>query len=116
MKRYLQLVVTLGSLVVSCAAHAVLIDPPSGEGLITGIYTYTDYGTGDVVVTVQVAPAACQHGYWIRMTDVGAKQTYALILSAYHARTALRIGGYDDQLWAGSSGKYCRIYYAGPVF
>jgi hypothetical protein len=102
----------LGALLVALSAHAAITDNSVGE--ITAIYSYSDYGTGDVVITVQNAPAACQHGYWIRMTDVGAKTVYAQVLAAFHAKTGLRVGGYDDQLWAGSSGKYCRIYFVGP--
>jgi hypothetical protein len=82
-------------------------------GLVTAVYTYTDYGGGDVIVTVQNAPAACQHGFWIRMSDPGAKTVFAEVLAAYHAQTPLRMGGYDDQLWPGSTGKHCRLYFVG---
>ena len=67
------------------------------------------------MVIVQNPPPACQHGFWIRMTDAGAKTTYALVLSAYQAKTNLRMGGYDNELWPGSSGKYCRMYFVGPA-
>ena len=97
----------------ACVATAATTDNP--VGLVTGIYTYTDFGTGDVVVIVQNPPPACQHGFWIRMTDAGAKTTYALVLSAYQAKTNLRMGGYDNELWPGSSGKYCRMYFVGPA-
>ena len=33
----------------ACVATAATTDNP--VGLVTGIYTYTDFGTGDVVVT-----------------------------------------------------------------
>jgi hypothetical protein len=102
------------SVLVSLAAHAATTDNP--VGLVTGVYTYTDYGTGDVVVTVENPPAPCQHGFWIRMTDAGAKTTFAQVLAAYHAKTPLRIGGYDDQMWPGSTGKYCRMYFVGPTY
>lgn len=96
------------------AAEAAITDNP--VGLITGIYTYTDYGTGDVVISVENPPSACQHGFWIRMTDVGAKTAYAQVLAAYLAKTPMRMGGYDDQMWAGSTGKYCRLYFVGPTY
>ena len=47
----------LGGLITCSIAQAVLIDPAAG--VATGVITYTVCGTGDVVVTVQNAPAAC---------------------------------------------------------
>ena len=114
MMQSVRIATALGSCLLSCVALAATTDNP--VGLVTGVYTYTDYGTGDVVVTVQNPPSACQHGYWIRMTDAGAKTTYAQILAAYYAKTPLRIGGYDDQMWPGSTGKYCRLYFAGAIY
>jgi hypothetical protein len=104
----------LGSIWFAFAAHATITDNP--VGLVNGIYTYTDYGTGDVIVVVQSPPAACQNGFWIRMTDAGAKTVYAQVLAAYYTKTPLRMGGYDDQMWAGSTGKYCRLYFTGPSY
>jgi hypothetical protein len=98
---------------VSLIAQAAITDNP--VGLVTGIYSYTDYGTGDVAITVQNPPTACQDGFWIRMTDAGAKNVFAQVLAAYHAGTAVRMGGYDNQLWTGSSGRYCRLYFVGPA-
>jgi hypothetical protein len=101
-------VITLG---IGAAAQAT-VNAQVGE--LKGVWTYTDYGTGDVVIVVQNPPAGCVDGFWLRMTDVGAKTVYANLLAAYYTKTRLRIDGYDNQLWAGSTGQYCRIYAVGP--
>jgi hypothetical protein len=84
-------------------------------GQLTELWTYSDYGAGDVVVSVQSPLPTCQHGFWLRMTDVGAKTVFAQLLAAFHTKTSLRVYAYDDQIWAGSSGRYCRIYTLTPV-
>jgi hypothetical protein len=114
MNRRFYIATVVGSVLMSLASYASTTDNP--VGLIIGVYTYTDYGAGDVVVVVENPPLACQHGFWIRMTDAGAKTTFAQVLAAFHAKTPMRMGGYDDQMWAGSTGKYCRLYYAGPTY
>lgn len=108
----------LGAVLVSMAvignpSFAAVVDAQAGE--ITSLYTYSEYGGGDVIVTVQLPNGNCAAGYWLRMSDAGAKTMYAQLLSAYHAKARLRIQGHDDQIWGGSGGRYCRIYAVGNV-
>ena len=114
MYRAIGRITIIAGILATFIAHAATTDNP--VGLITGMYSYTDYGTGDVVITVQTPPPACQHGFWIRMTDPGAKTVFAQVLAAYHASTPLRMGGYDNSLWPGSTGTYCRVYFVGPTY
>jgi hypothetical protein len=57
--------------------------------------------------------STCQLGFWLRMSDVGAKQTYAQLLSYQLTGTSIKVYGFDDQIWSGSAGRYCRIYTVG---
>ena len=107
-----------GAVLVSMAgvitpAIATVVDAQAGE--ITSLYTYSEYGGGDVIITVQVPHANCAAGYWLRMSDAGAKTMYAQLLSAYHVKARVRVQGHDDQIWGGSGGRYCRIYAVGNV-
>lgn len=92
-------------------AIAALVDAHAGE--ITTIYSFSEYGGGDVIINVQVPAATCSSGYWLRMSDPGAKTIYAQLLAAYHTKTRVRIQAHDEQIWAGSAGLHCRIYVVG---
>jgi hypothetical protein len=105
--------------VSSCWWFAVLLAVSDADaalvygnvGTLTQLWSYTDFGNGDVIFQVASPLASCQDGFWLRMTDPGAKTTYAQLLSAWHTRQPLHLHAYDDQLWTGSStGRYCRLY------
>jgi len=106
------LAVAIGFL-IAIPASAALTDDPVGK--ITQLHTYSDFGNGDIVIKVESPPASCPGGFWIRPTDPGAKASYANALAAFHAGAAVRIGSYNDQLWAGSATAYCRLYYLTPI-
>jgi hypothetical protein len=80
---------------------------------IAAMYTYTQYGGGDVQILVANPVTGCSGGFWLKATDSGFKTTYALLLSAYHAGNQLRIGGEDADIWTGSGAPHCRMTYAG---
>ena len=82
----------------------------SPNGLIKHYYSYSDFGTGDVVIWVTTPPATCPGGFWVRMTDPGAKNVVAQLLTAVATQMPLIIWGYDDQLWPGTTTPTCRIY------
>jgi hypothetical protein len=111
MSRTIRSIVAVAGMVTAMAAPAATTDNP--VGLVTGIFSYTDYGGGDIIIVVQNPPPACQHGFWIRLADPGSKTVFAHVLEAYQAKATLRMGGYDNELWPGSSGKYCRLYFVG---
>jgi hypothetical protein len=104
-------VTAISTLSVSVPAQAAYVD--ANVGLVTRIFTYSTHGTGDIAISVQNPGVGCQHGYWLRMTDAGAKNIYAQILAYQLAEKPLRIGGYSDQRWTGSTGDYCRIDFVG---
>jgi hypothetical protein len=97
----------LCSALVLGVAHAALVT--GNVGRVTSFYTFSDFGNGDVVLSVQNPLPTCQDGFWVRMTDPGAKVLTAQLLAAFHAGTELQVWGYDHELWAGSSGRFCRL-------
>lgn len=82
---------------------------------ITRIYTYTQFGDGDVMVEVATPAPGCGKGFWLSPNDPGFKVTYALLLSMYHTQSTARVGGEDTQLWSGSGSVYCRMTFAAGI-
>jgi hypothetical protein len=99
------------SLLAFLSAPASAVD--GNVGTVTHLYVYSDYGTGDVVIRVQTPLSGCQHGFWLRMTDAGAKLVYAKLLTAQETNSPLRISAHESDIWPGSSGQYCRISMVG---
>jgi hypothetical protein len=101
------------ALIVGLAAPAFLAAGTVGPitGNIEKLYTFAQFGTGDVAFTLSSPNAVCTAGYWVRMTDPGAKAIVAQLLSAYHAQKAVTVGAYDNQIWAGSASPFCLIDY-----
>jgi hypothetical protein len=83
------------------------------QATIVKLYSYTQFGGGDIMVEVSTPATGCTKGFWVSAADPGYKATYALLLSAYHTQETLRIGGEDTQLWTGSNQVYCRMTFAG---
>jgi len=83
---------------------------------ITQMYTYGTYETSDtryrneIVVKVVNPIGDCSSGYYLSADDnLNNPSLASFLLSAFHASTTVRFGARKDQLWHGSSGKYCRI-------
>jgi hypothetical protein len=81
----------------------------AAAGRVVHLYAFTDFGNGDVVFTTQTVPSTCQDGFWVRMTDPGAKTTVAQIMAAFHSGVAMHIWASDTDIWSGSSGRFCRV-------
>jgi hypothetical protein len=84
-------------------------------GTVTKLYSYTQFGGGDIMIEVSNPVAGCDRGYWLSPQDLGFKTTYALLLSMYHTQEQVRVGGDDTQLWTGSQHVYCRITFVGAL-
>ncbi|MBL8271999.1 hypothetical protein [Steroidobacter sp.] len=56
--------------------------------MIVKVYSYTQFGGGDIMVEVSTPAAGCTKGFWISATDPGFKVTHVLVLSAYHTQRA----------------------------
>ncbi len=80
---------------------------------VTQVLTYTESG---VVYFITNDPATgCPDGYWLRPSDAGFKTAYAAVVMSYTTKAPARVWAYNDSLWAGSSGKICRLYAFNPV-
>ena len=88
-------------------AHAYASTVPTR---ITRITAYSEYGGGDVAFTVANPLPECSGGFWFKKTDAGFQATLTTLLSAYHARSTVRIYAHPDQLWPGSASNTCRLY------
>jgi hypothetical protein len=77
-------------------------------GRIVYFYSYSD--SNDALFTTQNAGATCQDGFWVRMTDPGAKTVVAQIMAALHSGAPVAVWAEDGQVWPGSfSGRFCRV-------
>lgn len=82
----------------------------TGFTTVTDVFSYTNYGNGDVAFRVENSIDECSHGYWFNKSDAGYNANLTMIIAAYQAKNTVKIYGLPDQLWAGSSGKYCKLY------
>lgn len=105
------LFVSVGATLLAALSPASQAAVVIGSGIrILRIWTYTDYGLGDVQISVDSPPATCPGGFWIRMSDAGAKSTLANLLSLQAQGVPVSIYAYDDSLWTGSASATCRLY------
>ncbi|WP_129777983.1 hypothetical protein [Peristeroidobacter soli] len=81
---------------------------------VTRLYSYllTNY-EGHIVFQVDSPPAGCV-AFWFDQgttpaANAAAKNSYALLLSAYHTQALVRIVAVDTQLWSGSSQPHCKV-------
>ena len=103
-----KIVISAIAVFVSGQINAAMVVTPVPV-TITSFYVQTTYGGGDVAFVVSSAPTGCEHGFWLRPSDAGFKSAYAAILTAHTAKTPLYIWAYDNELWSGSSGHFCRV-------
>ncbi len=98
------------SFVLAVAAGAAHAYVPSETTRITRVDVYAEYGGGDVAFAVANPLPQCNGGFWFKKTDPGFQATLSTLLSAYHARSTVRIYALPDQIWPGSGANYCRLY------
>ncbi|KNC66865.1 hypothetical protein [Pseudoalteromonas ardens] len=82
----------------------------STKTTVTTLITYSQYGQGDIVFKLAAPEESCADGYWMKKSDPGFDANLSALLSAYHAKSKVIARGHDDQIWAGSSGRYCLLY------
>ncbi|MEO9599799.1 hypothetical protein [Parasphingorhabdus sp.] len=94
---------------ILASAHAAIVGSTTNKVTITGLFSYSDYGGGDVIITTDSDISGCEAGYWLRPTDDGFEQNFAIAMSASLANRPVIVMAHNDQLWSGSAGKYCRL-------
>ena len=93
--------------VVGAAQAANVITGPTK---VVFVSSYGQYGNGDVIFKVDRPVPECADGYWITKSDSGYQANLVMLMTAFQSKTSVGIAGVSDQLWAGSSGKYCKLY------
>ncbi len=108
MTKYIIFVVTL--LIFTFApTHAAIVGSSTDKVTVTKLYSYSEYGGGDVVFAITTVVPGCEAGYWLRPTDAGFDRNLAAVMSTHLAGRPIIVLAHDDQLWSGSPGKYCRV-------
>ena len=100
-------VVAASLLLATGLANAALV---AVTGKITKTYSYSDYGTGDVIFQMNAIGVGCESGFWLRTTDPGFKSNLSVLIAAHLSGRTVYVQGYNDSIWNGSSGKFCRLY------
>jgi len=88
----------------------VLAAEPSPTSKVKKIASYSEYGGGDVMISLEKNGNICTSGYFLKKTDPGFNANLSMVLAAYHSKSVIRIDGHTDQKWTGSSGYYCHVY------
>jgi hypothetical protein len=81
----------------------------SSQVVVNEVFVFSEFGGGDVGFLTSSPIAGCEAGYWLRVSDPGFKSLYAMLMMAYATKSVVRVSAYDDSLWPGSNGRYCRV-------
>lgn len=100
MKKLLAIFLLLTSFSVFAALDST---PPSK---IKRLITYNSSAT---FVQLETNGSVCTYGFFIEENDPGFQRIFSMLIAAYHADTAIKIVGHDDNRWSGSSNPVCKI-------
>ena len=101
------LAVVLSPLLAS-PAHAAFVTPPPAK--VINYMSFSQFGGGDVVFSLENAVPNCPGGLWLRATDPGHQQNVATLITAKSSGQLVQVYIYDDQVWTGSVTSYCYVY------
>ena len=76
---------------------------------ISRLVSYSKFGNGDIYVRLAKPATQCA-GYYVSLNSTGFKATLSMLIAAYQAKTNIRITGYINNKWSGSSNYVCEIY------
>ncbi|MCO7226827.1 hypothetical protein [Pleionea sp. CnH1-48] len=98
--------VLLGAVVNAKAAYVY-----SGISNITYLSVYNrSSAPGDIFVKLSNPAEECTAGYYVSADSPGRDTVMSVLLSAYHAKSRIRINAYDSPNWRGSNNdKTCEI-------
>ena len=80
------------------------------ETKINAVISYSEFGDGDVIFTIENPIPECSHGYWLKKVDPGFQANLSMVIAAYQAKNPVVIYGIPEEIWPGSSGKACHLY------
>ena len=102
--------IILGFLLIFMSGSAFSATEASISSKVKEIYSYSEYGGGDVIVKLESNSVNCSDGYWLKKIDPGFQVNVSMLIAAYQANNQLVLKGHTDQMWPGSSGKFCHVY------
>lgn len=77
-------------------------------GVLTRMYVHGTFGNGDVWFVGTTGGGLCQ-AFWLRASDPGLKNMYALLLAARTTGRPVLVYAHDTELWSGSGTPSCRV-------
>lgn len=88
------------ALLASSSAFGSIVQ--SNSSTITGITSYTQFGSGDVTFTLSSSGlTGCSGGFWIRPTDGGASNVIAQVLEAQITGKTVVVYADNTVIWSG---------------
>jgi hypothetical protein len=77
-------------------------------GVVTQMWAHATFGGGDVYFAGTTGAGSCQ-AFWLRASDSGFKNLYAVLITARATSRPVRVYAYDNELWGGSGTPTCRV-------
>jgi hypothetical protein len=112
MLRLRAIAVAFGSVLLCSVSDAVVsVGPSTVLGQSTN--SYQTYGNGDVVFQLtqnSLSQSGC-YGFWLRASDAGFKNNFAILLSVILTQGQITVTADDSAsgTWSGSANKYCLV-------
>lgn len=89
----------------------VIANETSPKSTIERFVSYSNYGNGDVFISLENNGSICNYGYYLNKENQGFEANYSMLLSAYHANSSVKLIGLDtEEKWQGSSATVCQLY------
>jgi hypothetical protein len=73
------------------------------------MFSYATYGNGDVVFQLTQNPLSQCYGFWLRASDAGFKNNFAILLTVIQTQGMITVSADDSDTWTGSAAKYCLV-------
>jgi hypothetical protein len=104
-----------GLVLIPLAAFASVADATiytASASAIVRVDTYTQFGSGDVIITLanNSLAASCPYGFWMRGTDAGTKTAAAQMMAAQLADKQVVIAADTSIIWSGSGSAACLVW------
>ena len=109
MKNFCTVALAAGSLfsLSTIAVGANLTAPQAVQ--VTSISGSRSTANGYFLFTTSTPVAGCESGFWLPTTDATHAPHLARVNAALISKSALLVSGDRDQVWAGSTDRYCRL-------
>lgn len=105
---YIALSLVLATL-IAISVRVFAVDT-GGYSPIAKIWAWADYAGGAVLIQLETSIPECPGGYWFKDSSGAASQNMlAIALSAYHAKTPVKIHADENSDWTWLASKECEL-------